>query len=157
MSKKRLIARSTTTDDGCLVWTGPKDACGYGKIRIGSRTDNTRRTVGTHRLAWIEHFGPIPKGMCVCHKCDVRSCINPDHLFLGTHDENMKDAVRKGKFIARPTQITDDLCHRAIQLAEKMTRRAVAKETGISPTMVTMLVNRKTRVATLATRSKAQA
>jgi hypothetical protein len=51
----------------------------------------------SHRVAWAFANGAIPKGMCVCHKCDIPACTNPDHLFLGTHSDNMKDRAKKGR------------------------------------------------------------
>ena len=79
-------------DSGCLLWMKGATAQGrYGAIRHGDGV------IMTHRAAWICRHGSIPSGLQVCHKCDVGFCINPDHLFLGTHDDNMADKTRKGR------------------------------------------------------------
>lgn len=72
----------------CLLWTGQKNEKGYGVYR---------RKVKAHRLMWEIKKGPIPKGLLVCHACDNRSCVNVDHLFLGTNVQNVLDGIEKGR------------------------------------------------------------
>jgi len=79
---------------GCWLWTAARSPSGYGRIGIGGRAGNARQA---HRISWGLHRGEIPKGKEVCHRCDTPSCVNPDHLFLGSHQENMRDAVQKGR------------------------------------------------------------
>ncbi len=59
------------------------------------------KTEMAHRASYKEYLGPVPDGMLVCHRCDVPGCINPDHLFLGTHQDNMDDMIEKGRQRAR--------------------------------------------------------
>lgn len=81
--------------NGCWIWQRAKHRQGYGHLSY------ERRPQLAHRVAWIVFKGKIPKKSKVCHKCDVPSCVNPDHLFLGTQKENMKDAYDKGRMIDR--------------------------------------------------------
>lgn len=85
---------------GCLIWLGHADAEGYG-IAFMTREDGGKNR-RVHRLTYEDRFGAIPPGMMVCHRCDIPSCINPDHLFLGSADENSRDKVRKGRAIPGP-------------------------------------------------------
>ena len=88
----RLWGRVAVGDKNeCWPWTGRKLPDGYGRLTIRNRKWLA------HRLAWTLTFGDIPAGLDVCHKCDNPGCCNPDHLFLGTHLDNMRDKVAKGR------------------------------------------------------------
>ncbi len=91
-ARERLKKRSRVDVSGCVLWTAAKEPRGYGNIRWRGRMWRA------HRLSWVAARGPIPDGLLVCHKCDVPSCINPDHLFLGTHQDNSDDKIKKGRF-----------------------------------------------------------
>lgn len=84
----RKVERS---EQGCWMWVGAMRPNGYGNFNLGNKT------TGAHRAAWILANGPIPDGLQVLHRCDVPSCVNPSHLFLGTQEDNMQDMIAKGR------------------------------------------------------------
>lgn len=80
--------------EGCWEWNRGRDKDGYGKFWLDGRTEQA------HRVAWETFRGPIPDGKIICHHCDNPPCVNPDHLFLGTHLDNTLDAEAKGRRVA---------------------------------------------------------
>lgn len=95
--KNRLMSHVVVNDvSGCWEWQGSRRS-GYGRMIVGSRTDRTRRSESAHRVSYKLHYGEIPNGMEVCHRCDNPCCVNPDHLFLGTRQDNIDDRESKGR------------------------------------------------------------
>jgi hypothetical protein len=77
----------------CWNWVAALRGNGYGAFKYEGKT------VSAHRMSWMIHNGDIPDNRFVCHTCDNRKCVNPDHLFLGTQKDNMRDCVNKNRFV----------------------------------------------------------
>lgn len=146
----RIRDGSTHNEDSkCVEWNRHCNADGYGMLWLNGKSERT------HRASWIAHKGEIPKGMHVLHKCDNRKCVNQDHLFLGTHADNMADKVKKSRQ-ARPagkrgeahyktTLTNDDVVDMRIMLCNESTSyRAMALLYDVSPMTVCNIKNRNT-------------
>jgi hypothetical protein len=93
---EEILATRVDKTSGCWIWTGSRSSTGtdggYGELRYNNKLYHV------HRLSWsIHNKQEIPSNMEVCHECDMPPCFNPDHLFLGTHKDNMQDMARKGR------------------------------------------------------------
>jgi hypothetical protein len=132
-------------NSGCWLWLAASGHAGYGQFFI----DGT--VYPASKAAWMLYKGPVPDGMDVCHRCDVSACVNPDHLFIGTHLENMQDCMQKGRFKflgSRPGEMNaaavlteaDVLVIRA----SSKSGRALAHEYGVSATTITEIQTGKT-------------
>lgn len=91
---ERMIDKTIPVpESGCIIFLGSVDGGGYGQVS----TKRGKAPAKSHRISWENENGEIPEGMMVCHKCDTPRCVNPDHLFLGSQFENMRDMSSKGR------------------------------------------------------------
>ena len=137
-----------TGSNGCWVWTGAKN--GSGRPFSGIGQGNKVRLA--HRLSYEFAYGPIPEGLLVCHHCDNPACVRPDHLFLGTQSDNLRDAYRKGRLTQlRPApsgvenqnaKLTDEMV-RAIRAEVGQTHRQLAKKYHVTHGTITAAISRK--------------
>lgn len=127
--------RKVDKADGCWLWRGGTSNRGYGAAFVRGRL------VGAHRAAWELTYGPIPDGQWVLHRCDNPPCVNPDHLFLGTHEENMHDMASKGRRIGAGRKLTPERVIEARALLEQgVSQSNVAARFGVSRSAIAQMV-----------------
>ncbi len=143
----RLLRRTEKQANGCWIWSGCLTWNGYGEIGSGSAAGRTTRT---HVAMYRESVGPIPAGLFVCHHCDNRACINPQHLFLGTAAENSADMRAKGRTNgprgerSASCKLTPPQVLEIRRLAtEGLSRSAIGRMFGVSKSSVSGIVTRR--------------
>lgn len=138
------FAAKVEADGGCLIWTGALDPRGYGRFGLGGR-----RTVFAHRYALERSLGrPIADGMLACHTCDRPSCVNPDHLYEGTDQDNVDDMTRQerhawGERNGHHKLSFEDVTRIRRLGADGFTHRSIAKRFGIHQTTVSRIISAK--------------
>lgn len=143
-SAAQIFEARVARSEGCWLWTGCIGRqTGYGCAVVSGRR------VDVHRLSYELHRGPIPDGMCVCHSCDVRACVNPDHLWLGSSDENMADMAAKGRSAQGERNTFARLTERDVatirrKYAAGTSGHALAREFNVHPDTVYFAASGKT-------------
>lgn len=124
--------------DECWPWTGCLTPLGYGQLLIHAKKWMA------HRASWRIAHGPIPKGMCVCHHCDNPPCVNPAHLFLGTHKQNSEDMVNKGRAASGPFSPSKIRLIRKLYCTGHYTQAELAKRFGTTQPVISGITRGQT-------------
>jgi hypothetical protein len=156
-------------NSGCWLWIGGSFKSGYGTVYVGGGR-SAPRYEQAHRLSWKLFRGPIPAGdhhgtTCVCHSCDNPACVNPDHLFLGSHADNMRDMAEKGRVVScrgdqhwsrfKPESVTRGSTHPLHKLTEddvvaireahasgQVKQIDLARQYGVSAVLISRVIRR---------------
>jgi len=141
MASTRFHSKYVVDTSGCWIWIGSRDGKGYGHFGVASGINRK-----AHRVSYEMHKGPIPVGLVVCHKCDVPSCVNPDHLFVGTHQENTDDAVRKGRVAKGENSGVARLTEHAVRLIRlsNLSERKLAALHGVHRSTINAVLSGRT-------------
>lgn len=145
-TKERLLEKTTVCKKtGCWNWEGLKDKNGYGRLGIG------KKVFRCHRLSYEVFCGPIPPDMFVMHSCDNPSCINPDHLSVGSPDDNVQDMLRKGRYIpgGKPhhgqkngnSKLTEKQAVEIIKLSREKSCARISRIYNVSKTCIERIVS----------------
>lgn len=140
----RLLAENVMPipECGCMIWMGSQ-VHDYGQL------SHNFRTVRAHKASYELANGPVPKGLQVLHKCDVRLCVNPEHLYAGTHNDNMRDRQSrdrqaKGERCKKTLRAESVLSIRERHRVDGVSYTQMAKEYGVSDTTIHAIINRRT-------------
>lgn len=129
----------------CWLWTASKNRRGYGKFVV------RKKSCPAHRYSWILHIGNIPLGLCVLHRCDNPSCVNPDHLFIGTDVDNIADRDSKGRQCKGEDTNTSKLSEDDVRWVrqhhvigdKEFGTRGMARKLGVTPLVVRSILQGK--------------
>jgi len=146
--EERYRAKVIVNDEGCWDWTGTRSDFGYGLLFTGPR--GASRGEAAHRISWEIHVGPIPNGLNVLHHCDNPPCTRPDHLFLGTQADNVRDRDRKGRqrslhgeAVPNSKLTSDQVVRMRHRRAEGAKLRELEIEFGVTKGIISAICRRK--------------
>lgn len=143
---ERFEAKIYYSIDNCWYWTGSLNIFGYGMLSVTSK----EKVRGAHRVSYEIFKGKIPKGLNVLHSCDNRACVNPDHLSLGTQQDNMDDMQRKGRRVTligercHNSKLNESQVREILSMKGKMRVPEMVKKYGVIHQTIYQILNRKT-------------
>lgn len=140
---RSIFDDKVTKTDSCWFWTGTKDPDGYGMIHYGKN-----KQLKAHRASWLIHRGDFDLTLIVCHSCDNPSCVNPDHLFLGTVQTNTLDKVKKNRQTKGSTNFGSKLTEESVLKIKELlslgvTGSRIAKDYKISTSVISSIKQNK--------------
>lgn len=119
--QQRFLAKVKVLPNGCWEWQGSLKRAGYGNMRYNGKL------IGTHRLSIILDGREMPDGMCACHSCDNRACVNPAHLWVGSHQDNMNDAKHKKRFKSGSKNANSKLTTKKVLAIVAQSRKQISR------------------------------
>lgn len=133
----RFNAKYQKDESGCWIWIASCAGMGYGQIKLPGEL----RQIYAHRLSYLIHKGPLPEGKQICHTCDNPKCVNPDHLFVGTSQDNHDDMTKKKRHTygqrSATAKITEEQARQVLgMIALGMTQVAIGKFFGLHPVSI---------------------
>lgn len=142
--RQRFWSKVQFTANGCWLWTGSTDKDGYGEYRL----KEGGRMFKAHHLAYEDLIGPIPSGKCVCHNCDNRACVQPEHFFIGTQTDNHADMCAKGRQPRGEThgnrKLTEsEILNIRLLKQQGVPQRAIAKWFHVTESAISNIIKRK--------------
>ena len=137
---ERFHAKYRKDESGCWIWMASCAGMGYGQIKLPGE----RRQIYAHRLSYLIHKGPLPEGKQICHTCDNPKCVNPDHLFVGTSQDNHDDMKEKKRHTYRQqsktAKITEEQARQVLGMVGLGIKQTViAKAFGLSQVQVSRI------------------
>lgn len=156
LSQKRPLAQrfwekvDKRGPDDCWEWQAALTEDGYGNFKVGSMIDGTLDAIKAHRVAYTLQYGPIEDGLHCLHKCDNSKCVNPSHLYLGTHQDNMDDRKQRNRHASLPGEANPNAKLSANDVAEirrlyasGVKPKALARQMNVTETNIRAIVEYK--------------
>ena len=138
---ERFASKYRIDEHGCHIWTSTVKSDGYGQFWLDGKPTKA------HQASYRLFIGPIPAGRCVLHRCDVKTCVNPQHLYAGTHKQNTRDMFARGRAVGARKVTDDQAVSILVDLAAGKSQQQTAIRHGVDQTTVSRIKLRRTLYA----------